>query len=169
MLVSNDVDPNKQFTTTIIDFPSEHSLPGDIQVIKARVTKVIDGDTVIVNMDGKEERVRLILVDTPETKHPQMGVQPFGPEASAFTTEQLEGKDITLEGGVQERDRYGRVLAYVWIGDKLFNQTLLENGLARVAVYPPNTKYLDEFNATQETAKKKAVGLWSIENSERYL
>ncbi|QBQ07083.1 nuclease [Sporosarcina pasteurii] len=115
-------------------------------------------------MDGKEERVRLILVDTPETKHPQMGVQPFGPEASAFTTEQLEGKVITLEVGVQERDRYGRVLAYVWIGDKLFNQTLLEKGLARVAVYPPNTKYLDEFKAAQNNAKKKAVGIWSIEN-----
>ncbi|MDS9470944.1 thermonuclease family protein [Sporosarcina pasteurii] len=165
LLISDHVDINKQLTTTVkIDVPSERALPSDVQGIKTKVKRVIDGDTIIVKMDGKEERVRLILVDTPETKHPQMGVQPFGPEASAFTTEQLEGKVITLEVGVQERDRYGRVLAYVWIGDKLFNQTLLEKGLARVAVYPPNTKYLDEFKAAQNNAKKKAVGIWSIEN-----
>lgn len=88
-------------------------------------------------------------MDTPETKHSQMDIQPFGPEAAAFTTEQLKGKEITLEVGVQERDRYGRVLAYVWIGEKLFDQTLLEKGLAWFAVYPPNTKYLDEFHTTQ--------------------
>ncbi|MDS9472206.1 thermonuclease family protein [Sporosarcina pasteurii] len=165
LLVGDYVDANKQLTTSAkIDVPSERAPPSDVQGIKTKVTRVVDGDTFIVHLDGKEERVRLILVDTPETKHPQMGVQPFGPEASAFTTEQLEGKEITLEVGVQERDRYGRILAYAWIGDKLFNQTLLEKGLARVAVYPPNTKYLDDFNAAQNTAKKKAIGIWSIED-----
>ena len=153
MLVSNHVDVNKQFTPNAASY---------LQGIKAKVTKVIDGDTIIINVNAKKEKVRLILVDTPETEHPQMGVQPFGLEAAAFATEQLEGKEITLEIGVQTRDKYRRLLAYVWIGDKLFNQILVEKGLARVAVYPPNTKYLDAFTTLQETAKKKGIGIWSV-------
>lgn len=150
--------------TKNINVPAERSPPSDVKGEKVKVTRVIDGDTIEVNLNGKVEKVRLILVDTPETKHPRMGVQPFGPEASEFTTKSLDGKTVTLELGTQERDKYGRLLAYVWIGDKLFNKTLLEKGLARVAVYPPNTKYLDEFNAVQGKAKKQAIGIWSIEN-----
>lgn len=153
MLVSNHIGVNKQFTTNTERYS---------QCIKAKITKVIDGDTIIISTNAKKEKVRLILVDTPETKHPQMGVQPFGPEAAAFKTEQLEGKEIIVEDGIQARDKYGRVLAYVWIGDKLFNQTLLEKGLARVAVYPPNIKYLDEFTTLQDTAKKKEIGILSF-------
>lgn len=133
-------------------------------LIKATVESVTDGDTIKVDMDGKKETVRLILVDTPETKHPRTGVQPFGPEASAFTTEQLSGKEIQIEPGIEERDRYGRLLAYVYIGDKMFNKMLVEQGLARVAVYPPNTKYLDEMKEIESTAKNKQLGIWSIEN-----
>ncbi|OAH53844.1 hypothetical protein AWH48_11265 [Domibacillus aminovorans] len=138
------------------------SLPDGL--IAATVIRVVDGDTIKVTMDGKEETVRLILVDTPETKHPQKGVQPFGPEASAFTTEQLTGKEVKIEPGIEERDRYGRLLAYVYVGEKMFNKMLLEKGLARVAVYPPNTQYLDEFEKIQADAKSKAIGIWSIEN-----
>ncbi|OAH57791.1 MULTISPECIES: thermonuclease family protein [Bacillaceae] len=139
------------------------SLP--VGLIAATVIRVVDGDTIKVTMDGKEETVRLILVDTPETKHPQKGVQPFGPEASAFTTEQLAGKEVKIEPGIEERDRYGRLLAYVYVaGDKMFNKMLLEKGLARVAVYPPNTQYLDEFEKIQADAKSKAIGIWSVEN-----
>ncbi|WP_100331930.1 thermonuclease family protein [Bacillus xiapuensis] len=130
----------------------------------ATVLSIVDGDTIKVNLDGKEETIRLVLVDTPETKHPRTGVQPFGPEASKFTTKQLSGKEIQVEPGIQERDRYGRLLAYVYIRDKMFNKILLEKGLARVAVYPPNTKYLDEFEKIQAAAKRKKVGIWSIEN-----
>ncbi|WP_018392440.1 thermonuclease family protein [Bacillus sp. 37MA] len=138
------------------------SLPDGL--IAVTVNRVVDGDMLKVTIDGKEETVRLILVDTPETKHPQKGVQPFGPEASAFTTEQLSGVEVKIEPGIEERDRYGRLLAYVYVGEKMFNKMLLEKGLARVAVYPPNTQYLDEFEKIQADAKSKAIGIWSIEN-----
>jgi micrococcal nuclease len=155
--------------TAKVEIPQESakekdSPPKDVKGIKAKVIRAVDGDTLVVHINGKEERVRMILVDTPETKHPQMGVQPFGPGASEFTSHSLTGKTVTLELGIQERDRYGRLLAYIWLGNELFNKTLVEKGLARVAVFPPNTKYLDEFNAAQEQAKKKAVGIWSVES-----
>ncbi|WP_374148876.1 thermonuclease family protein [Priestia megaterium] len=131
----------------------------------ATVERVVDGDTLKVKMlNGKRDRVRLLLVDTPETKHPKLGVQPFGPEASAYTKKRLEGQEITLEFDVQERDQYGRLLAYVWIDNELYNEELLAKGLARVAVFPPNTKYVDEFKKIQEQARKSEKGIWSIEN-----
>lgn len=132
---------------------------------KSKVTNVVDGDTLDVMINNKEERIRLLLVDTPETKHPSKPVQPFGPEASQFTKDTLEGKEVTVELDVSERDKYGRLLAYVWIDGKMFNKMLLEKGLARVAyVYAPNTKYVDQFYEIQKKAQKEGVGIWSIEN-----
>ncbi|AQS56943.1 thermonuclease family protein [Novibacillus thermophilus] len=124
----------------------------------------MDGDTLKATIDGKEETVRLILVDTPETVHPSKPVQPFGPEASDFAKETLEGKDVELELDVSERDQYGRVLAYVWIGDKMFNEMLLEKGLARIAIFPPDVKYVDRFREIESKARQKEIGIWSIEN-----
>ncbi len=128
-----------------------------------KVTEVIDGDTVKVMFDGKEEKIRLIGVDTPETKHPTKGVQPYGPEASAFTKEHLEGKDIMLEFDVQERDRYGRLLAYVWFEDELFNANLVREGYAQVSTFPPNVKYEDTFIEAQKEAREAGKGLWGLD------
>lgn len=131
----------------------------------AIVTNVVDGDTIDVSFHNQKERVRLLLVDTPETKHPSKPVQPFGPEASQFAKETLEGKEVELEFDVSERDKYGRLLAYVWIDGKMFNEMLLEKGLARVAyVFAPNTKYVDRFYEIQKKAQKEGIGIWSIEN-----
>ncbi len=159
----------KQETLGESETKKQESLPSmeeaDIDGVKVSVTNVVDGDTIDVNMpDGSEERIRLVLVDTPETKHPKIGVQPFGPEASSFTTSKLTGQEVMLEFDVQERDRYGRLLAYVWLGEELVNKKLIENGLARVAVFPPNTKYVDEFRSAQEKARQAELGIWSIEN-----
>lgn len=141
------------------------SLENELQTTNAVVINAVDGDTIDVELEnGKTERVRLLLIDTPETKHPQLGVQPFGPEASEFTKETLEGKEVEMEFDVSERDRYGRVLAYIWLEGQMFNQDLLERGLARVAIYPPDIKYVDEFEQTQETARKNRIGIWSLEN-----
>ncbi len=132
---------------------------------KTIVTYVVDGDTLDLIINNKEERVRLLLVDTPETKHPSKPVQPFGPEASQFAKDTLEGKEVTIELDISERDKYGRLLAYVWIDGKMFNEMLLEQGLARVAyVYAPNTKYVDQFYEIQKQAQKQGIGIWSIEN-----
>ncbi|TYR81809.1 thermonuclease family protein [Priestia megaterium] len=137
----------------------------DIVGVAGKVTRVVDGDTLKVTLlDGKEETVRLVLVDTPETKHPQLNVQPFGPEASEYTKSRLNGEEVTLEFDVQERDQYGRLLAYVWVDNELFNQELIAKGLARLAIFPPNTKYVDDFRKGQTKAKKSKKGIWSIEN-----
>ena len=80
-------------------------------------TRVVDGDTIIVRIEGKEERVRLIGVDTPETVHPKKSVEYFGKEASEFTRKMVEGKKVILEYDWQRRDKYGRLLAYVYLED----------------------------------------------------
>lgn len=132
----------------------------------AELIKIIDGDTIKVIINGKEETVRFLLVDTPETHHPRLGVQPYGPEASAFTKQLLSESTVQLEKDVSERDKYGRLLMYVYTPDgRSVQEELLKSGLARVAyVYPPNTKYVDEYNTIQKTAQKNNVGIWSIEN-----
>jgi len=131
----------------------------------AKVVKVVDGDTLDVEFNGKTERIRLLLVDTPETVHPSKPVEPFGPEASKFAKETLSNQRVKVEFDVSERDKYGRLLAYVWINGKMFNELLLEKGLARVSyVYPPNVKYVDQFRAIQSKAQKVELGIWSIEN-----
>lgn len=132
----------------------------------AEVTHVVDGDTLDVRFqDGTEERIRLLLVDTPETVDPRRPVQPFGPEASAFAKETLLGRSVEVELDVSERDRYGRLLAYIWIDGELFNELLIDAGLARVAyVFEPNVKYVDRLRAAQDDARKREAGIWSIEN-----
>lgn len=133
--------------------------------ITAEVTKVVDGDTIKVKVGNREETVRLLLIDTPETVHPDKPVQPFGPEASAFVEEMLEGETVELEKDVSERDRYGRLLAYVYIDGESVQKMLLERGLARVAyIYEPNVKYVEEYRAVQEEAQREGKGIWSIED-----
>ncbi len=131
------------------------------------IVKNIDGDTVEIKINNRVEKIRMLCVDTPETHHPRLGVQPFGPEASEYTKKILPvGKKVEIEPGIGDgRDKYGRLLAYIYVDGKMFNKMLLEKGLARVAyIYAPNTKYVDEFYAIQKQAQKKAVGIWSIEN-----
>lgn len=133
-------------------------------LIDAEIVRVVDGDTMKVTIGKKEETIRLLIVDTPETKDPNKPIQPFGKEATAYAVKNLDGKSVKLELDVSERDRYGRLLVYLWIGDKLFNEMLLKNGLARVAVYQPNVKYVDQFRAAQKAAQKARINIWSVEN-----
>ncbi|WP_405100599.1 thermonuclease family protein [Oceanobacillus sp. FSL H7-0719] len=132
---------------------------------KATFIRAVDGDTLIAEIDGQEEYVRLLLIDTPETKHPTKDVQPFGFEASKFMETAFEKNEtIYLEFGTEKRDKYDRILAYLYNenGD-MINELLLEEGLARVAfVYPPNDKYVDDFYEIEEKARNKNSGIWSI-------
>ncbi len=144
--------------------PSKEN-PNNQNMVQAYVTRVVDGDTIIVTLDsGIEERVRLLLIDTPETVHPTKPVEPFGPEASDFTKEVLSNKTVHLEFDLGQRDKYGRLLAYVWIEGKMLNEMLLENGLARVVVFQSNVKYVEDFRRLEQAAKEKGIGIWSIEN-----
>jgi micrococcal nuclease len=136
----------------------------NVNLTMVEVLRVVDGDTIEVLYNGKKEDVRLIGVDTPETVHPSKPVQPYGPEASAFTKAQLTGKRVGLEFDVEQRDRYGRLLAYVWLDNKMFNRTLIQEGYAQVATFPPNVKYVDDFTRLQKEAREARRGLWGLES-----
>ena len=124
-----------------------------------KVSRVIDGDTFVLE---NGERVRLIGVDTPETVHPSKPVGYFGKEASAFTKNIIEGKRVRLEYDVQKQDRYGRLLAYVYLPDGTFvNAELVKQGYAQVSTYPPNVKYVDLFTRLQREAREQNRGLWA--------
>lgn len=141
------------------------AVPGQTAFLEAQVLSVTDGDTFRAKLpDGTEERIRLLLIDTPETKHASKPVQPFGPEASVFAENMLLGNQVHLEFDVAERDQYGRLLAYVYIGYEMLNERLLEEGLARVSVFQPNVKYVERFRHIQQTAREQRLGVWSIEN-----
>jgi micrococcal nuclease len=132
------------------------------------VKKVVDGDTVDISpaVDGMD-RVRLIGVDTPESKEPGCEPQPYGTDASEFTTDELEGEEVELEFDKDRDDRYDRLLAYVYKDDEMFNETLLEEGYAQVYTVSPNDKYEDRFEEAQEEAKEAEIGIWALSASEQ--
>ncbi len=126
-----------------------------------KVVRVVDGDTFIIDYNGKEERVRLIGIDTPESVHPSEEKNTEeGIKTSNYTKERLEGKMVKIELDVQHRDKYGRILAYAYIDGNMYNKELLELGYAKLATYPPNVKYVDEFTKLQEKAREDKVGMW---------
>lgn len=126
----------------------------------ALVARVVDGDTVEARFGGEVVDVRLIGVDTPESVAPGQPVECYGLAASRFTTRELEGRRVRLELDVERLDRFGRTLAYVWLGPELFNETLVRQGYAVVTTYPPNVRYVDRFLDAQREARSQGRGLW---------
>jgi micrococcal nuclease len=138
--------------------PADTGEPGT-----AVVDHVVDGDTVAVRIGGVEERVRLIGIDTPETKDPRTVVECFGRQASARTAALLpEGTAVRLVRDVEARDRYDRLLAYVYrVDDGTFvNLALVAEGYAAVATFPPNVAHTSEFVAAAASARRDGLGLW---------
>ena len=124
-------------------------------------TRVVDGDTLIVKMDNMKDRVRLIGVNTPETVHPEKPVEYFGKEASAFTKEMVEGKKVLLKYDFQKRDKYGRLLAYVYLEDgRLLNAEIIKQGYGFAYTKYPFT-YLDAFREYEKEARDNKRGLWA--------
>ena len=122
-----------------------------------KVKRVIDGDTLLLT---NGEKVRLIGVDTPETKHPQKPVQRFGREAYLFTRELVEGKEVRLDFDWQRRDKYGRLLAYVYLTDGTFlNAEIIIQGYGFAYTRFP-FKYLEEFRKYEREARENKRGLW---------
>jgi len=118
---------------------------------------VVDGDTIKLE-SGKI--LRYIGIDTPETVDPRKPVQCYGKEASAKNKELVEGKEVKLEKDVSEKDKYGRLLRYVWLGDVLVNELLISEGYAQSSSYPPDVKYQDRFIEAQRLAREENKGLW---------
>jgi micrococcal nuclease len=129
---------------------------------QASVVRVVDGDTVAVSIGDREETVRLIGIDTPETVDPRSPVECFGREASERTKALLpEGAGVRLVADVEARDRYDRLLAYVYRDDGTFvNLALVEDGYASVATYPPNVAHTSDFTAAAARARDEGRGLW---------
>ena len=126
----------------------------------AVVTGVIDGDTVEVAWAGRRETVRLLGVDTPETVHPERPVECFGPEAAAFTRRGLLGRRVRLSFDRVTRDAYGRLLAYVAVDGRRFNDDLLDGGYARLLVIPPNGLHARSMLERELRARGAGRGLW---------
>lgn len=130
-----------------------------------KVTYISDGDTFSVSMDGHEEKVRLIGVDTPETVKPNSPTECFGKAASDFAKQTLSGKTVRLEADPinQNRDRYDRLLRYAYLEDgTLFNATLISQGYGFAYLSFPFSK-ADEFQQLQTNARKSNLGVWSGE------
>ncbi len=137
------------------------------------VIEAVDGDTVKIEpaVDGEDE-VRLIGVDAPETKDPDEGEEPYGKEASIYTSVELEGEKVELEFDKDKKDHYGRLLAYVYpMGEEMFNEELLEGGYAQVYTVQPNTKYKDRFEEAQDEAREQDLeiwgGIWGLSKQEQ--
>lgn len=131
---------------------------------EAVVVRVVDGDTIVARLgDGREERVRYIGVDTPESVKPSTPVQCFAKAASGENARLVEGRRVRLVGDVERRDRYGRMLAYVYRApDRLFvNAELVRRGFARPATFPPNVRFAGRFAALARQARAAGRGLWS--------
>lgn len=127
----------------------------------APVTRVVDGDTVAVRLDGREEKIRLIGVDTPESVKPGTPVQCYAKAASAETERLVEGRRVTLRYDAERRDRYGRLLAYVYRDALFVNAELVERGYARTLTIPPNVAHADQFARLAREARSEGRGLWS--------
>lgn len=128
-----------------------------------KVNYVYDGDTIEVDISGIKEKIRLIGVDTPETQDPDLPVQCYGPESSAYTEKNLLGQDVRLESDPtnQNRDRYDRLLRYVYLKDgTLWNQKIIEEGYGFAYLRYPFTK-LKTFEASEKNAKDLKKGLWT--------
>ena len=120
--------------------------------------RVIDGNTIVLS---NNERVRLIGVDTPETKHPQKPVEYYGKEATAFTKSMVGGKVVKLKYDVQRRDKYGRLLAYVYLMDGTFlNAEIIKQGYGHACTRFP-FKYTEEFKQYEREAREAKKGLWA--------
>ncbi|MEK7602915.1 MAG: thermonuclease family protein [Patescibacteria group bacterium] len=151
---------------TLTQFPAESTprqLASSNQPGLYAVTKFYDGDTIAVNMDGVEEKVRMIGVDTPETHDPRKSVECFGKNASEFTRQLIAEQPVRLEADPQNsnRDRYNRLLRYVFLPDEtLVNAEIIKQGYGFAYTSFPFTK-LDEFRTLESGARAASKGLWS--------
>jgi micrococcal nuclease len=125
-----------------------------------QVTRVVDGDTVEVDYEGRTEDVRYIGVDTPESVKPDTPVQCYALAASHFNEHLVDGRRVRLVFDAERRDDYGRLLAYVHLGDTFVNAELVRRGYARTLTIAPNTRFATLFDRLEQAAADAGKGLW---------
>ncbi len=138
------------------------SSPASAKTYQGRVIKVFDGDTVLVAIQGHEEFVRLREIDAPEIAgRKQQGQEPWGRKAREFALSRLKDRKVRLEtDGREERDAYGRLLAYVFVGGSFLNREMVQSGNAFFYRAPIQGKYAARLEEAEEAARKKGVGVW---------
>ena len=136
--------------------------PRDTEQVSAKVIRTIDGDTISVQIGDKYEKVRMIGVDTPELKDERPRVQCFAIAAKMYTEDHLDGLTVQLEADPTQadRDRYGRLLRYVWWNKDLYNRYIIKKGFAYEYTYGKPYKYQKEFKEAQKYAEESKWGLW---------
>ena len=138
------------------------ALPAAAQsTLEGTVTRIVDGDTIHVRVAGQIEKVRYIGVNTPEVHNPRKGEEPGGRAAAAVNRDLVNGRRVRLELDTQSRDRYGRLLAYVWVDDTMINAELVRRGFAQVMTIPPNVRHQSLFLKLQREAREAGRGLWA--------
>ena len=128
------------------------------------VTRVVDGDTIVAMINGKQEKIRLIGVNTPETVDPRRPVECFGKEASIFTKSLLKDASVRLEADPSQtdRDKYGRLLRYIFLSDgTLINEKIIAEGYGYEYTYRIPYHYQTEFKKAEQTARAQKKGLWA--------
>jgi micrococcal nuclease len=130
--------------------------------LRAYVSRVIDGDTIEVRTGGGSDDVRYIGIDTPETVKPGTPVQCFGPQAHDFNQRLVANRTVRLVFDRERRDVYGRLLAYVWLGDRMVNAELARRGYARTLTIPPNVAHAGLFHRLASAAGRAGRGLWGV-------
>ncbi len=154
------VVPNDFLTRDEVRLTSEPRLSGNLY----QVARVVDGDTLTLRLGDKEEKVRLIGINTPETVDPRRPVECFGKEASNHMKELADAKNVYIETDTTqgERDKYGRLLAYVYLEDgQMLNRKMIAEGYAYEYTYLRPYKYQEDFKKSQNLARVTKVGLWA--------
>jgi micrococcal nuclease len=128
--------------------------------LEGAVVRVVDGDTIYVRLGERLEKVRYIGVNTPEVHHPTRGEEPGGRTAAAVNGQLVSGRRVRLELDAQSHDRFGRLLAYVWVDATMVNAELVRRGVAQVMTVPPNVRYQALFVRLQREAREAGRGLW---------
>ena len=161
-----------------LDIPKKY--PQQIILEKATVTRVIDGDTIEANINGKKETIRLLLVDAPESKHPNKDIEFFAKASSSFAKKRLPiGKEILLEKDISDKDKYGRLLRYIWLKvpqnlskteleNKCFNAMLLKEGYGIIKIIQPDVKYERILKELEREAMNNNRGVWNQRLKELY-
>lgn len=166
--------PSKENTTTDIDNENGYKITPEYamkltgnELIPAEYIYTNDGDTFRVKVNGKEKRVRLLMVDTPEMNYEERNPMPYAEEAKEFTSSLLENAstiEILFDIG-NETDRYGRLLTYVFVDGLLLQEALIKEGYAAVRfIYEPNNTLEEDLKKIQQVAENKKINIWENEN-----
>lgn len=137
--------------------------------IEVELVEAVDGDTAKFKMNGKQITVRFLGINTKETVHPEIGEEAWGKEASDFTKEKLKNAtkiELEFDSCADEKDKYDRYLAWIWVDDELLQNLLVQNGLAETYMLQNNYKYAGMLQESEEMAKNNELGIWSEEKSE---